>query len=61
MLFSKDPKTKEKIRRLTQCVHFMNSEHKFDFRQLNLMRTTLLKEYEDNSFMTEDRFVSAVE
>lgn len=64
MLFSKDPKVRERIKKLTVCVHFMNNEFKIDFRALNLMRNTLLKEVpenENNPCITEERFIQVVE
>jgi hypothetical protein len=42
----------------------MNNEFKIDFRALNLMRNTLLKEMQEddnNPFITQERFVQAVE
>ena len=42
----------------------MNTEFKFDFRVLNLMRNTLLKEVpidDNNPYITEERFIQAVE
>lgn len=48
LLKGKSDIDKERVKKIVDCIRFMHEKYELDYRNLNLIRLTLLKEFAKN-------------